>query len=119
MKNILTLLATATVLTGMLSGCGGGGGSSSPSSSSLQPQAVTGTVSAPGGTLPGATGHIASHVSSTVVSGVSGVTVTVGTVTVNSDGTATFTPITGATATTAADGSFSITLPAGTTVTGN
>ena len=114
-SNSVTLAIALAAMAAALSGCGGGGGGGG--STSPTPQAVQGTVSAPGGSLPasGAVAHAA--LASVSVTPVSGVTVTVGTVTVNGDGTATFAPMVGATATTAADGTFSITLPIGTALT--
>jgi hypothetical protein len=52
--------------------------------------------------------------------GVAGLTVSIGTVDASgTTGSYTFTPISGATATTGSNGTFSITLPAGTSITGN
>jgi hypothetical protein len=100
----------------VVAGCGGGGGSNGAASS----QVVQGTVAAPGGALTSAGVARAAAVSTNTETGVPGLTVTVGTVTPGGTaGTFTFTPITGATTTSASDGSFSVTLPAGTQIAGN
>lgn len=119
-KNSVLLVLMATVLSTIVAGCGGGGGGGGSTSGTLNSQIVQGIVSAPSGTL--SSNAVLSSKATTTGNGitpVANVTVTVGTITVTGGVTATFTAIDGATATTAADGTFSITLPAGTTLTPN
>lgn len=121
-----SLLTTVlAVLLGMsMAACGGGGGggtSGTSTGTTTTAQFVQGTVAAPGGSLTAnAKSANGASVTTSTETGVAGLTVTVGTIAAaGTSGTFTFTPITGATATSASDGTFTVNLPANTSITGN
>ncbi len=126
-KFLTHTLAALGAISLIASGCGGGGGSSSSSGGSSNSQSVQGTVAAPGGSLNGAAVNRSgaqkastTPLSTTTETGVAGLTVTVGNITPGaSAGSFNFTPLTGVIpVTTASDGSFTLSLPAGTSITG-
>ncbi len=108
----------------LLAGCGGSGGGgtiSTSSTTSSSSNVVTGDVASPSGSLTSfARAADGTALSTTDETGVAGLTVTVGTIDASGiSGSVTFTPVAGATTTSATDGTFTITLPAGTSITGN
>ena len=117
-RALLTVIIAAGVIA-LMAGCGGGG--SGTSSTGSNAQYLQGTVAAPGGALTASVKSANGIAESTTTeTGVSGLTVAVGTLTSSgTSGSATFNADSSATATSASDGTFTITIPAGTSITGN